>query len=136
MSEVGWDADNIAHLKKLYAAGFSSSQIAREIPYATRNAVIGKISRLGLTRTNGQQRKKSKPKPAKTGTPYHLRRFQTIKAASDPVLIEMPAGHVGVSFAENTGCKWSLDAGTFCGLTTEAVRRPYCAAHAAMAIRK
>ncbi len=40
--------ENVELLKKLHAAGVSCSQIASKIPFATRNAIIGKLHRLGL----------------------------------------------------------------------------------------
>jgi len=52
-SGVDWTDDRIELLKKLYADGLSAGQIANEIGYpCTRNAVIGKVYRLGLQRQN------------------------------------------------------------------------------------
>lgn len=45
---VSWTDDRVEHLTKLYIAGFSGSQIAKELGGTTRNAVIGKINRMGL----------------------------------------------------------------------------------------
>ena len=44
-----WDSNRIELLMRCFHAGLSSSQIAGEIG-VTRNAVIGKLHRLGLTR--------------------------------------------------------------------------------------
>src|ERR1051325_11365005 len=51
MSSVhaGWTSERVETLKKLFDAGLSCSQIAGEIG-TTRNAVIGKMHRLGLSR--------------------------------------------------------------------------------------
>src|SRR5438128_4594205 len=46
---TSWSSERIELLKRCFHAGLSCSQIAREIG-VTRNAVIGKMSRLGLTR--------------------------------------------------------------------------------------
>jgi len=43
-----WTPERIAILRKLWAAGLSCSQIAARIGGISRNAVIGKASRLGL----------------------------------------------------------------------------------------
>ena len=43
-----WTPDRIEELKRLFDAEYTCSQIAREIG-VTRNAVIGKLSRLGLS---------------------------------------------------------------------------------------
>ncbi|MET4238563.1 GcrA family cell cycle regulator [Bradyrhizobium sp. RT10b] len=48
MSSLGWTDDRIEMLKKLWTAGLSASQVATEIGGLTRNAVIGKVHRLGL----------------------------------------------------------------------------------------
>lgn len=44
-----WNSERIEQLKRCFQAGLSSSQIAREMG-VTRNAVIGKVNRLGLSR--------------------------------------------------------------------------------------
>jgi GcrA cell cycle regulator len=43
-----WTDDRIAELKRLFEKGLSCSQIAAELGHVTRNAVIGKLNRLGL----------------------------------------------------------------------------------------
>ncbi len=49
-----WTDERIEILKKLWADGLSASQIATELGGVTRNAVIGKVHRLGLSgRTKG-----------------------------------------------------------------------------------
>ena len=45
----GWTAERVATLKKLWADGFSASLIAKNLGEVTRNAVVGKVNRLGLT---------------------------------------------------------------------------------------
>ncbi len=49
MTVVGWTDDRVEQLKKLWEAGLSASQIAAELGSITRNAVIGKVHRLGLS---------------------------------------------------------------------------------------
>lgn len=45
-----WTDEATAGLRRLHAAGYSASQIAMEIGCPSRNAVIGKIHRLGVKR--------------------------------------------------------------------------------------
>lgn len=45
-----WPADKVDQLKSLWLDGFSAAQIARRLSGVTRNAVIGKVHRLGLVR--------------------------------------------------------------------------------------
>src|SRR5664279_317299 len=49
MTVVSWTDDRVEQLKKLWEAGLSASQIAAELGNITRNAVIGKVHRLGLS---------------------------------------------------------------------------------------
>lgn len=43
-----WDEDRVQKLKKLWDEGYSASQCASRLGGVSRNAVIGKVSRLGL----------------------------------------------------------------------------------------
>lgn len=45
---IGWIEERVQLLKKLWADGLSASQIAGRLGGITRNAVIGKVHRLGL----------------------------------------------------------------------------------------
>jgi GcrA cell cycle regulator len=45
---MSWNDERVETLKKLWAEGFSASQIAAQLGGVTRNAVIGKVHRLGL----------------------------------------------------------------------------------------
>ncbi|MBD3845491.1 GcrA cell cycle regulator [Bosea sp. SSUT16] len=50
MNEAGaWTDERVELLKKLWSDGLSASQIAAELGNVTRNAVIGKVHRLGLS---------------------------------------------------------------------------------------
>ncbi|MEJ1157101.1 GcrA family cell cycle regulator [Prosthecomicrobium sp. N25] len=46
---MSWTDERVELLKKLWADGLSASQIAAELGGVTRNAVIGKVHRLGLS---------------------------------------------------------------------------------------
>ena len=49
MTAITWSDDRVEQLKKLWEAGLSASQIASKMGGVTRNAVIGKVHRLGLS---------------------------------------------------------------------------------------
>lgn len=51
MTDAGasWTDERVELLKKLWTDGLSASQIAAELGNVTRNAVIGKVHRLGLS---------------------------------------------------------------------------------------
>ena len=64
---MSWTEERVETLKKMWGEGQSASQIAKELGGVTRNAVIGKVHRLGLSnRTGGAApAKTAKDKPAK-----------------------------------------------------------------------
>jgi GcrA cell cycle regulator len=46
---MSWTDERVELLKKMWGDGQSASQIAKELGGVTRNAVIGKVHRLGLS---------------------------------------------------------------------------------------
>ena len=49
---MSWTDERVETLKRMWAEGQSASQIAKELGGVTRNAVIGKVHRLGLSNRN------------------------------------------------------------------------------------
>ena len=60
MAVLTWSRNRVAQLKKLWDGGLSASQIAAELGNVSRNAVIGKVHRLGLS---GRAKSLSSPAP-------------------------------------------------------------------------
>ncbi|WP_319772294.1 GcrA family cell cycle regulator [Breoghania sp.] len=61
---MSWTTERVDLLKRLWSEGLSASQIATELGGVTRNAVIGKVHRLGLS---GRAKTASAPaKPRRT----------------------------------------------------------------------
>ncbi len=50
---MSWTDERVEKLKKMWGEGQSASQIAKELGGVTRNAVIGKVHRLGLSNRSG-----------------------------------------------------------------------------------
>ncbi|MBL9057128.1 MAG: GcrA cell cycle regulator [Rhodobacteraceae bacterium] len=50
---MSWTDERVETLKRMWAEGQSASQIAKELGGVTRNAVIGKVHRLGLSNRAG-----------------------------------------------------------------------------------
>ena len=50
---MSWTDERVETLKKMWGEGQSASQIAKELGGVTRNAVIGKVHRLGLSNRAG-----------------------------------------------------------------------------------
>jgi len=64
---MSWTDERVELLKKMWSEGQSASQIAKELGGVTRNAVIGKVHRLGLSNRAGAapaKPEKPEPKPA------------------------------------------------------------------------
>ena len=62
---MSWTDERVEMLKKMWGEGQSASQIAKELGGVTRNAVIGKVHRLGLSnRASGSTKAEPKAKAA------------------------------------------------------------------------
>lgn len=83
---MSWDDNRIEQLKKLWSEGLSASQIAGELGGVTRNAVIGKVHRLGLSG-------RAKAKPAAAARPRKVvkttQRTTTIVSRGNLAVVEM-----------------------------------------------
>lgn len=69
---MSWTDERVERLKTLWSEGLSASQIAAELGSVTRNAVIGKVHRLGLSGRAKPQVQASRPAQAprlKTSAP-------------------------------------------------------------------
>ncbi len=73
---MSWSDERVETLKKMWGEGQSASQIAKELGGVTRNAVIGKVHRLGLSNRNGGASGAAQADPAAPA--------ETAKAASKP----------------------------------------------------
>lgn len=139
-----WTTERIELLKLHFAAGLTCRQIANEIG-VSRNAVIGKISRLKLTRDDGPRHRAPKDagKSRRRKMTAGLRR-QILKAVplDEPVSLEAPIhdGHCCSLFelSERT-CRWPISTPgcpdfRFCG-NPPIGGLPYCAGHSRLAYR-
>jgi GcrA cell cycle regulator len=83
---MSWTDDRVETLKKMRGEGQSASQIAKELGGVTRNAVIGKVHRLGLSNrtTAGAAAPASDEKPVDA----------TAKPAAKPKAAAKPAAKV------------------------------------------
>ena len=82
---MSWTDERVETLKKMWTEGQSASQIAKELGGVTRNAVIGKVHRLGLSNRSGAQAApaaKEKAAPARA------------KAKAEPKVEAKPAPEV------------------------------------------
>ena len=135
-----WTTERVAQLRDGINAGLTCSQIASQIG-VSRNAVIGKINRLGLSRG----RSIATPRP-KTGTPTRRPHILTQRLALKALFASEPVADNVVSTQPCTllnlaprTCRWPISAGgpaefTFCAnITVDGMS--YCPGHARMAYR-
>lgn len=84
---MSWTDERVELLKKMWSEGQSASQIAKELGGVTRNAVIGKVHRLGLSNRSGAAPAAKAPKaeaPAKESAPAKAEAKAEAPAAKEP----------------------------------------------------
>ena len=151
---MSWTDERVERLSKLWLEGRSASRIAAELGNGvSRNAVIGKIHRLGLSGRAAQPAvedpAREKPKIVKAeprvaspsvtapvATPKPINGAVTLSASD--VVIPL-SDRVTIMELRETMCRWPLGDPTsaefrFCGCRA-AGSMPYCAAHARVAFQ-
>jgi GcrA cell cycle regulator len=113
-----WTEERLSDLTRLWGEGLSITQIGLALG-VSRNAVVGKVHRMGLPKRQSPIVKSDKPRAPKA--PIQRRR-------AVPLTLEQ--------WDRNT-CSWPIgdpktDNFSFCGETVEP-GRPYCTAHCAKA---
>jgi len=71
LGNMSWNDERVETLKRLWAEGLSASQIATELGGITRNAVIGKVHRLGLS-GRAKSPTTANPRPRKARAHSHM----------------------------------------------------------------
>lgn len=145
---MAWTDERVELLKTLWAEGLSAAQIANKMGGVTRNAVIGKVHRLGLSG------RATPAKPQRGCGPTTVRREETAPAAKPqrqemkPMIPEpesitalvLDSGDLTtVATIKNNMCKWPIgdpakDDFHFCGQPA-GTGKSYCTYHARMAFQ-
>jgi GcrA cell cycle regulator len=147
MSESGWSETRVTTLSQLWLDGLSASQIAKQLGGVTRNAVIGKVHRLGLS---GRAAASAPARAPRTATP-RLKRPRRVAVAASPLCkspvrlsvrahVHAPEGPGLVVDMVQLGahaCKWPIGDPkgsdfSFCGRQADG---RYCAAHEQQGVR-
>jgi GcrA cell cycle regulator len=81
---MSWTDERVETLKRMWAEGQSASQIAKELGGVTRNAVIGKVHRLGLSNRVGGKEDEEMPAPAARAEPVAAAKADAAPAAAPP----------------------------------------------------
>lgn len=151
---MAWTEERVTELKKLWAEGHSASQIASQLGGVTRNAVIGKVHRLGLSGRATPSRPVKRPPRLARPKPQTIRAGGAAKStpaapaaprppAEPAVALEpqrLPNGDlVTVMNVKDSMCKWPIGDPadpnfSFCGRKA-ADGSPYCAEHAKVAFQ-
>lgn len=141
---MGWTEERVTLLRKLWAEGLSASQIAKQLGGVTRNAVIGKVHRLGLagratpSRPAKRPVRASRPRVIGPSAP-RLRPASTMPSVVIPDLepLKMEDGRAATVLTLNEAmCKFPIGDPTnssfaFCGRASTC--GPYCQDHARLA---
>lgn len=155
MNHGNWTEERVEMLRDLWSQGLSASQVAAKIGDISRNAIIGKVHRLGLqgrdkpaapgaTRTNrpdsprrikprvrvvSNQQTFTEPKQRPAKSDYDAKEFEPIEGATPVRYMDLRPCH----------CRWpvgDLDGEMLsCGLQ-RAPERAYCAEHVAAGTQK
>ena len=104
-----WTEQHVDNLRDMWSSGATARQIAEKIGHGiTRNAVIGKANRLGLSSPDPKRRRRIAPRPVNTASEKNC---------------QWPIGHPDEEDFH------------FCGEKTEP-ERPYCHTHCDQAYRR
>jgi len=142
-----WTEERIELLKSRFAAGLSCREIAADIG-VSRNAVIGKLSRLNLTREQSDDTRRTPRKEAARGRragsvpqlQYQL--LQTLYAEPPPAADNAPIHNehcCSLLELSEQRCRWPISTPgaedfCFCG-NTPVEGLPYCPGHSRLAYR-
>jgi len=130
---MGWTDDRVEQLKNLWTEGLSASQIARVLGGVTRNAVIGKVHRLGLAGRATPTRSERPRLPLAPKVAARVYAPEPPVVEEDPVVLE-DGNHANVLTINDRMCRWPIGDPSetdfhFCGRKPK-VGSPYCEAHA------
>lgn len=160
---LSWTEDRVELLRKLWLDGLSASRIAIELAGGvTRNAVIGKVHRLGLSgRVKAQQAQSSaRLRPAKPQAPIRspmqqrpsmpmrgntalaldvrsITALQPCRASSESNVVAMTETVTIMDLRESM-CRWPVGDPSssdfrYCGGKAPVGQGPYCSLHSRMA---
>ena len=142
---MAWNEERVELLKKLWGEGLSASQIASKMGGVTRNAVIGKVHRLGLSgrATPAKPQRGRAFLDAREDEPETAKEPSIKRIVSEPEFtapVVLASGDKATVATLNANmCKWPIgdparDDFHFCGQSTS-TGKSYCAYHAHLAFQ-
>ena len=143
---TSWSEPRITTLRTLWLDGLSASQIAKQLGGVTRNAVIGKVHRLGLS---GRGAPSAPGRTARISPPRPARPRRAVVRPSRVMAPPRPPVAASVTVPEGPGlvtdmarlavhaCKWPIGDPkspdfSFCGRHADG---RYCVAHETQGVR-
>ncbi len=142
---MDWTDERIAALRKMWLEGMSASQVARQLGGVSRNAVIGKVHRIGLAGRDAPSRPRSLG--GRPSTRLRTKMAPAIRASAKRTV--RPTEDVAVTFdvepsatiltLNEHACRWPIgDPDTsgfgFCGRVRSG-HGSYCAGHSQVAFK-
>lgn len=135
---AGWTEERVVKLKELWGSGMTAAQIADELGDVTRNAVIGKANRLGLSKPGRPRAVKPKPSPRRqiVARPAQPAQPERDEMPEEPLSPPPPPG----ALPQHRRCQFPIghpgeDDFHFCDHETVS-GKPYCSYHCRMAYRQ
>jgi GcrA cell cycle regulator len=134
----GWNDERVDLLKQLWADGLPANKIAVKLGGVTRNAVIGKVHRLGLAgrKTTSRSPRRTSPRRTDTGRVSVFKPAPPLRSYPAPSddLPQTPALMLSVVQLTGSTCHWPIGDPRakgfgFCGASVVAGGQPYCATH-------
>jgi GcrA cell cycle regulator len=108
MTQANWSDDRVEQLKTLWTEGLSASQIARALGGVTRNAVIGKVHRLGLAGRASPSRSDRPRLPMAPKAPSVRSHVPAVPVVEeDPLQLE-DGSHATVLTISDRMCRWPI----------------------------
>jgi GcrA cell cycle regulator len=139
-NEPTWTTERIELLKTHFEAGLSCREIANEIG-VSRNAVIGKLSRLNLTREKKIEIRKDGPRKSRPRSVPRLQ-YRMLRQLFAEASVEDDQGiqseqHCSLLELSEERCRWPINSPgeegfCFCG-NRPLNGLPYCAGHSRLA---
>jgi GcrA cell cycle regulator len=144
-----WTDERIATLRKMWLEGMSASQVARQLGGVSRNAVIGKVHRMGLAGREAPSRPRSLGGRPPGRSAARVANSLPVRPASPPreprapapapVTFEVRPSATILTLGEHA-CRWPIGDPEETGFGFCGARRTghasYCEGHANLSLRK
>jgi GcrA cell cycle regulator len=102
-----WTDERVEQLKSLWTEGLSASQIARVLGGVTRNAVIGKVHRLGLAGRASPSRSERPRLPLTPKVSMRVHAPEPPVVEEDPVILD-DGNFATVLTINDRMCRWPI----------------------------